>query len=58
MMEEYQNDVLDIVTKPKSKSMVSSKWTWKTKHVANGKQDFWLEDSLREEIIYEETLAP
>ena len=48
MMEEYQNDVWDIVTKPKSKSVVSSKWTYKIKHVADGRQDLWLEDSLRE----------
>ena len=48
MMEEYQNDVWDIVTKPESKSVVSSKWTCKTKHVADGRKDLWLEDSLRE----------
>ena len=48
MMEEYQNDVWDIVTKPESKSVVSSKWTSKTKHVADGRQDLWLKDSLRE----------
>ena len=58
MMEEYQslmkNDVWDIVPKPKSKSVVSSKWIYKIKHVAdeiiekNTRQDLWLKDSLRE----------
>ena len=48
MMEEYQNDVWDIVTKPERKSIVYSKWNCKTKHVADGRQDLWLEDSLRE----------
>ena len=36
MMEEYQNDVWDIVTKPKSKRVVSSKWIYKIKHAADG----------------------
>ena len=40
MMEEYQsimkNGVWDIVPKPKGKSVVSSKWIYKIKHVANG----------------------
>ena len=40
MMEEYQtimkNDVWDIVPKPKKKNVVSSKWSYKIKHVANG----------------------
>ena len=40
MMEEYQsimkNDVWDIVPKPKNKSVVSSKWTHKIKHVVDG----------------------
>ena len=40
MMEEYQtimkNDVWDIVTKPKNKSVVSSKWVYKIKHGADG----------------------
>ena len=56
MMKEYQsimkNDVWDIVPKPKSKSVVSSKWIYKIKHVVDGilkstKQDLWLEDYLR-----------
>ena len=58
-MEEYQNDVCNIVPKPESKSVVSSKWIYKIKHVANGRKYLWLKDSLREgELIdYEETLA-
>jgi hypothetical protein len=40
MGEEYQsivkNDVWDVVPKPKEKSIVSSKWIYKTKHVADG----------------------
>jgi hypothetical protein len=40
MVEEYQsivkNDVWDVVSRPKEKSIVSSKWIFKTKHVANG----------------------
>ena len=47
-MEEYQNDVWDRVTKTESKSVVSSKWTCKTKHVADGRKYLRLEDSLRE----------
>ena len=48
MMEEYQNDVWDIVLKPESKSVVSSKWICKIKHVVDGRQYLWLKDSLRE----------
>ena len=40
MTEEYQsimkNDVWDIVPKPKNKSVVSSKWIYKIKHVVDG----------------------
>jgi hypothetical protein len=40
MVEEYQsivqNDVWDVVPRPKEKSMVNSKWIYKMKHVANG----------------------
>ena len=55
----WQNDVWDIVTKPKSKSVVSSKWTCKTKHVADGRQDLWLEDSLRErKLVMKRHLLP
>jgi hypothetical protein len=40
MMEEYhfimKNDVWDIVMRPKGKSIVTSKWIYKTKHIAYG----------------------
>jgi hypothetical protein len=40
MLEEYmsiiKNNVWDIVSRPKDKSVVSSKWIYKIKHAANG----------------------
>ena len=40
MTEQYnsimKNDVWDIIPKPKNKSVVSSKWIYKIKHVADG----------------------
>jgi hypothetical protein len=40
MLEEYRsiikNNVWDIVPRPKDKSVVSSKWIYKIKHVADG----------------------
>jgi hypothetical protein len=40
MVEEYtsimKNDVCDIVLRLEGKSVVSSKWLYKIKHVANG----------------------
>ena len=40
MVEEYQsilkNDVWEIVPRPKDKSVVSSKWIFKTKHSTDG----------------------
>ena len=40
MTEEYQsiikNDVWEIVPRPKSKDVVSSKWLYKIKHVVDG----------------------
>ena len=66
MMEEYQslmeNDVWDIVSKPKSNSVVSSKWIYNIKHVANRsidkyRKDLWLEGSLRKrELIMKKHL--
>jgi hypothetical protein len=39
MMEEYQsimkNDVWDIVWRPEGKSVVTSKWIYKIKHIAD-----------------------
>ena len=41
MAEEYQsimkNDVWDIVPKPENKSVVSSKWIYKIKHIVDGR---------------------
>jgi hypothetical protein len=31
-----QNDVWDVVPRPKEKYVVSSKWIYKTKHIADG----------------------
>ena len=40
MVKEHQsiikNDVWEIVPRPKDKSVVSSKWIYKTKHSKNG----------------------
>jgi hypothetical protein len=40
MVEEYtsimRNDVWDIVSRPEGKSIVSSRWLYKIKHVADG----------------------
>ena len=40
MIEEYQsilkNDVWEVLPRPKDKSVVSSKWIFKTKHSADG----------------------
>ena len=39
MIEEYhsimKNDIWDVVSRPEGKSIVSSKWIYKTKHVAD-----------------------
>ena len=35
MMKDYYNDVWDIVLKPESKNVVSSKWICKIKYVAD-----------------------
>ena len=47
MMEGYRNDVWNIAPKLVRKSVVSSKWIYKIKHVVDGRQDLWLKDSLR-----------
>jgi hypothetical protein len=40
MMEEYnsimKNDVWEVVPRPEGKSVVTSRWLYKLKHVANG----------------------
>jgi hypothetical protein len=68
MTEEYQsiikNDVWEIVSRPKSKDVVSSKWLFKIKHAADGsiekyKARFFAQGfSQKEGIDYEETFAP
>jgi hypothetical protein len=68
MTEEYQsiikNDVWEIVPKPKSKDIVSSKWLYKIKHVADGSIEKCKARvvargfSQKEGIDYEETFAP
>jgi hypothetical protein len=68
MTEEYQsimkNEVWEIVPRPKSKDVVSSKWIFKIKHTADGsiekyKARFFARGfSQKEGIDYEETFAP
>jgi hypothetical protein len=68
MIEEYQsiinNDVWEIVPRPKSKDVVSSKWLFKIKHATDGsiekyKARFFARGfSQKEGIDYEETFAP
>jgi hypothetical protein len=68
MAEEYQsilkNDVWDIVPRPEGKSVVTSKWIYKIKHVADGSVEKYKARFLArgfsqvEGIDYEETFAP
>ena len=68
MTEEYQsimkNDVYDIVPKPEGKSIVSSKWIYKIKHVVDKSIEKYKARfvaryfSEKEGIDYEETFAP
>jgi hypothetical protein len=68
MIEEYQsiikNEVWEIVPRPKSKYVVSSKWLFKIKHVIDGSIEKYKERfiacgfSQKEGIDYEETFAP
>jgi hypothetical protein len=68
MIEEYQsiikNDVWDVVPRPKEKSVVSSKWIYKTKHSADGSIEKYKARfvargfSQKEGIDYEETFSP
>jgi hypothetical protein len=68
MTEEYRyimnNDVWDIVPRPKGKPVVTSKWIYKIKHVANGSVEKYKvrfvarRFSKVEGIDYEETFAP
>ena len=68
MVKEYQsiikNDVWEVVPRLKDKSMVSSKWIFKTKHSADGsigKYKAWFVArgfSQKEGINYEKIFAP
>jgi hypothetical protein len=68
MIEEYRyivkNDVWDVVPRPKKKTVVSSKWIYKTKHSTDGsvkkhKARFVARGfSQKEGIDNEETFAP
>jgi hypothetical protein len=68
MTKEYQsiikNDVWEIVPRPKSKDVVSSKWLYKIKHVVDGSIEKYKARfvargfSQKEGIDYEETFAP
>ena len=59
-MEEYQNDVWDIVPRPKSKSVVSSKWIFKIKYVVDGSKARFVARGFfqKEGIAYEEIFSP
>jgi hypothetical protein len=67
MREEYQsivkNDVWDVVPGPKDKSVVNSKWIYKTKHVVHGSIENYKARfvpqgfSQNEGIDYEETFS-
>ena len=67
MTEEYQsilkNGVWDIVPRPDRKSIVTSKWIYKVKHVADGSEDHYKDRfvsqcfSQKEGIDYEETFS-
>jgi hypothetical protein len=67
MTKEYQsiikNDVWEIVPRPKSKDVVSSKWLFKIKHVVDGSIEKYKARfvargfSQKEGIDYEETFA-
>ena len=58
-----KNDVWDVVSRPKGKSVVNSKWIYKIKHAANGSIEKYKAIFLargfsqKEGIDYEETFA-
>jgi hypothetical protein len=68
MTKEYQsiikNDVWEIVLRPNSKDMVSSRWLFKIKHVVDGSIEKYKARfvahgfSQKEGIDYEETFTP
>ena len=58
-----KNDVSEVVPKPKGSSVVSSKWIYKIKHIADGSIDKYKDIFVargfyqKEGIDYEETFA-
>ena len=60
MMEEYHNDVWDIVLKLEIKNVVFSNWISKLKYVVDGSKARFVGKgfSQKEGIDYEETFAP
>ena len=68
MVKEYRliinNDIWEVVTRSKNKSVVSSKWIYKTKHSADGSIEKYKARFVargftqKEGINYEETFAP
>ena len=68
MMEEYnsimKNGVWEVVTRPKGKSIVTSKWLYKIKHAADGNIEKYKAHfvvcgfSQIEGVDYDETFAP
>ena len=59
-MKEYQNDVWDIILKPESKNVVSSKWISKIKYATDRSKERLVARGFykKEGINYEETLTP
>lgn len=68
MNEEYEsimkNDVWDVVSRPKDKSVVTSKWLYKIKHGADGSAEKFKVRfvargfSQKERVDYDEIFAP
>jgi hypothetical protein len=68
MIEEYQsilkNDVWDVVPRPEGKFVVTSKWIYKIKHVADGSIEKYKERFVAREfsqivgVDYDETFSP
>ena len=68
MTEEYEsiikNDVWEVVPRPQDKTVVTSKWLYKTKHAANGSMEKYKVHfvtrglSQKEGIDYDEIFAP
>jgi hypothetical protein len=68
MMEEYnsimKNDVWEVVPRPEGKSVVTSKWLYKLKHVADGSIEKYKARFMAwgfsqvEGVDYDETFVP